>query len=437
MKFINFELMPYRDLPWDFAEHNRSIWVDIDPTLFDPEVGHWTYNDYLDMLEYSDRMGFDGIGVNEHHSNGYGLQASPNLMAATLSRATRNAAILIGGNSLALYNPPIRVAEELAMLDVISGGRIIAGFPVGTPMDTTFAYGVNPATLRERYEEAMELVIKSWTAKTPFSYNGHFNKLRYVNVWPRPIQQPHPPVWIPGGGSVDTWEWCARQELVFLYLSFFGFKLAKRNFDSYWTSVREAGKDPNPYKAGFAQGILVADTEKEAREMYREGLEYFFNVCRNVYDGFADPPGYKTTKSLRSGVEGMVERLGREARERKAYSFHKKGLSADEGIDKGYVIVGSPTQVTEQLHELARTLNVGHLICMLHQGNMDRELSRHNIEMFATKVIPDLRSMFDDRWEDRWWPQPLPANRRVLPDAALGPRSFGAPAEPAAIAAAH
>ena len=90
------------------------------------------------------------------------------------------------GNSIALYNPPVRVAEEFAMLDCISGGRLVAGFPVGTPMDTVYCYGQNPATLREKYHEAHDLIMRAWTEPEPFAFDGDYTQLRYVNIWPRP-----------------------------------------------------------------------------------------------------------------------------------------------------------------------------------------------------------------------------------------------------------
>src|SRR5687768_556012 len=203
--------MPYPELPADFRDRARSVWVDIPSELFDPAVGADAYHAYLDQLEHADDAGFDGVCVNEHHQNGYGLMPSPNLIAAALARQTKDVAIVLLGNSIALYNPPIRVAEEMAMLDCISGGRVISGFPVGTSMDTNYCYGVNPATLRERYREAEELIVKSWTADNIFSFNGTYNQLRYVNIWPRPIQKPHPPIWIPGGGSVETWDWVCQK----------------------------------------------------------------------------------------------------------------------------------------------------------------------------------------------------------------------------------
>ena len=151
MKLMWFHLMPYTELPDDFRDKHPSVWVDIHSSLFDPRRAHHMYNDFMDELEFAAECGFDAVCVNEHHSNGYGLMPSPNLIASALSRRTTDTAFCVMGNSLALYNPPTRVAEEFAMIDCISGGRLIAGFPVGTPMDTCFAYGQNPSMLRERY----------------------------------------------------------------------------------------------------------------------------------------------------------------------------------------------------------------------------------------------------------------------------------------------
>lgn len=420
MKAISFHLMPYPELPEDFAQAHRSVWVDIDPSLFDPVVGHRAYNDYIDELEHAARLGFDGVGINEHHANAYGLMPSPNLMAAALARSCPDSALVVLGDSVALYNPPTRIAEELAMIDCISGGRLVAGFPVGTPMDTTFAYGQNPATLRERYHEGVELILRAWAADDVFSFNGRYTKLRYVNVWPRPVQKPHPPVWIPGGGSVDTWQWCAENEFVYLYLSYFGYKAGLRTMQGYWAKVRELGKEPNPFLGGFAQFFGVASSEREARDLYREPAEYFFNRCLHVYSGFADPPGYKTIDTVRAGVEGMVERAAREATARTqaaaapAGGFGPKpGLSFDEMVEKGYVVIGDPDQVAERTVELASSLHIGHLMALCHFGNMSRELTLHNLELMATKVLPQVRHLFTDEWEDRWWPTPLPAAQRA------------------------
>ncbi len=434
MKTAFFHLMPYPELPDDFPETHRSVWVDIDPGLYDPKVGHRAYNDYIDELEYAASVGFDAVGINEHHSNGYGLMPSPNIIAASLSRACPDTTIIVLGDSVALYNPPLRVAEELAMLDGITGGRIVAGFPVGSPMDTIYAYGQNPATVRERYHEGVDLITKAWTSDEVFSFNGKYNKLRYVNVWPRPVQQPHPPIWIPGGGSVDTWDWCAENDLVYCYLSYFGYKAGLKTMNGFWDRVKELGKEPNPFQGGFAQFIACAETEAEAWELYREPAEYFFNTCLHVYAGFADPPGYKTPNTVRSGVEGMVERAAREATARAEAKAapEKKGplaagqnqLSFEDMVEKGYVILGDPTQVTEQIHELCVNMNVGHLMALAHFGNMSKDLVKYNTKLIGEKVLPELRGLFEDEWQDRWWPTPMATEERQLPDRS--PSTMGA-----------
>ena len=194
----------------------------------------------MDQLEYADTLGFDGIGVNEHHQNGYGLMPSPNIIAAGLARRTSKAALCVIGNSIALYNPPIRVAEEFAMLDVISGGRLVAGFPVGTPMDTNFCYGQIPALTRDKYDEAHELIMRAWAEDEPFAFDGKYTQLRYVNCWPKPIQKPHPPIYIPGGGSIETWDFCLDYDYNYSYLSFTGYKRGKQLMDGYWERVAQA-----------------------------------------------------------------------------------------------------------------------------------------------------------------------------------------------------
>src|SRR5256712_5905592 len=153
MKICFFHLMPYRFLPEDFERRYRSVWVDPPHSLFDPEKCGGLYHEFLDELEFAEAQGFDGLGVNDHHTNAYGLMPSPNLMAATLTRRTSRAAVIVLGNSLAAYNPPLSVAAEFAMLDLMSGGRLGAGFPGGTSRGLNFAEGLDPGAVRERHYE--------------------------------------------------------------------------------------------------------------------------------------------------------------------------------------------------------------------------------------------------------------------------------------------
>ena len=410
MKISWFHLMPYTDLPADFTRQHESVWVDIDPALFASERIHQLYNDYMDEMEFAAQLGFDGVCVNEHHANGYGLMPSPNLVAATMARRTHDAALVIMGNSLALYNPPTRVAEELAMLDCISGGRLVAGFPVGSPMDACYAYGQNPSSLRDRYLEAHDLILRAWRADAAFMWNGRFHKQRYVNCIPKPLQTPHPPIWIPGGGSIETWNWCAEMDYVYCYLSYFGYKVAERTLRGYWKAVEELGKDRNPYRAGFLQFVGVAETRERAMEIYREPAEYFYGRCLHVHPRWANPPGYMTEATVRARAGSMVAEAAKRA---ERTLFGGKPMTFEEIVDKGYVLVGSPEEVAEQLREVAKTLHVGQMMLLFQYGNMQKELANYNTELFAKQVAPEVADLFDDRWENRWWPRPLPSERRA------------------------
>jgi alkanesulfonate monooxygenase SsuD/methylene tetrahydromethanopterin reductase-like flavin-dependent oxidoreductase (luciferase family) len=423
MKLMWFHLMPYTELPDDFRDKHASVWVDIDSSLFDPNRAHQMYNDFMDELEYAADCGFDAICVNEHHSNGYGMMPSPNLIASALARRTTETMICVMGNSLALYNPPTRVAEEFAMIDCISGGRLIAGFPVGTPMDTCYAYGQNPSMLRERYLEAHDLVIKAWTEKETFAFNGRFNQQRYVNAWPRPIQQPHPPIWIPGGGSIETWQWCARMDYVYSYLSYFGYKAGQATMQGFWDEMARLGKDRNPYRAGFLQFVGVAESRSEAMERYAEAAEYFYGRCLHVDVRYAGPPGYSSEATQRAGIESQVKAAAQAAADAKAAPatsgparFAMVARNMADIIERGYVIVGSPKDVAEQLEHVAKSLNVGHLMMLLQFGNMSKELTKYNTKLFAEKVAAKLKPLFSE-WEDKWWPKPMSSGQRAFPQA--------------------
>ena len=406
MKFHWFHLMPYPDLPEDFREKYHSVWVDVPSHLYDPARGHEIYNDYLDELEYAADMGFDGICVNEHHQNAYGLMPSPNIMAASLARRTSNTALVVLGNSLALYNPPTRVAEEMAMLDVISGGRLVAGFPVGTAMDTNFGYGETPINLREKYREAHDLVIRAWTESEPFAFNGKYTQLRYVNTWPRPLQKPHPPIWVPGGGSIETTEWITDKDYLMANLSYGGYKAGKFVMDQYWELVDDRKKEPNPYRGGFLQLIGVSETDKQAEEDYKEAALYFYQRCLHVERGFNNTPGYRSLRSEEASIRAnRPSSLG---------TFSGK-QGWNDYIEQGNIIAGSPEKVTEQLRDLIKSLHIGHLMMLLQFGNLSKELTMKNTRLFAEKVMPSLRDIWDDEWEDKWWIKPLAQDKAATP----------------------
>jgi alkanesulfonate monooxygenase SsuD/methylene tetrahydromethanopterin reductase-like flavin-dependent oxidoreductase (luciferase family) len=283
-------------------------------------------------------------------------------------------------------------------------------------MDTCFAYGQNPSMLRERYHEAHDLVLKAWTEPQTFAWNGRFNQQRYVNIWPRPVQKPHPPVWIPGGGSIETWQWCAEVDHVYAYLSYFGYKAGQATMTGFWEEMKRLGKEPNPYQAGFLQFVGVAETRDEAYRLYREPAEYFYGRCLHVDARFAGPPGYTSEATMRRGIQSQVAQAAAHAAAPPGLSsrFAQLAREMDAIVDKGYVIIGSPDEVADRLRQVAKDLNVGHLMLLLQFGNMGKDLAAYNTRLFAEKVMPQLHDQFAE-WEDRWWPQPMgPAERASL-----------------------
>ena len=395
MKVCFFHLMPYQDLPGDFEENYRSAWVDAPNSLFDPEKCQDYYDDYLEELQFADTVGFDGVCVNEHHNNAYGLMPSPNLIASVLSRTTSNGALIVLGNSLALYQPPIRVAEEMAMLDVMSKGRLVAGFPVGTSMDTTLSYGQTPITLREKHSEAHDLIMEAWSNREPFIFNVKYNQLRYVNIWPRPLQQPHPPVWIPGSGSLETWDWVLDRNYVYCYLSYFGYLRGLRVVNGFWDRVSERGLDDNPHRLGFLQLVCVSETDQSAEQEYAEHVKYFYRKMLRIHPPYAEAPGYRSINSIRESIRPQI---GEEAQKAAGE------LEWKDFIEQGHVIAGSPETVRDQLIEAAKMLRVGHLMCLLHIGSMPKELTLKNTELFAKEVMPAVKNLWTE-YPDPWWPE--------------------------------
>ncbi len=210
MKVFVFDLLAYdanldhlnpageSELPYPLAKQH-----------FDAKTAVRTYEEHLDAWEALDRFGYDGVGFNEHHCSPYGLMNSPNLMAASAAQRTKNLKLLIYGNLLPLHEP-LRLAEELAMIDCLSNGRLISGFARGIPRE----YQVHNVPLpdsRARFEEAYDIITRAWSEEI-FSYQGRFWSYRDVALWPRPVQTP-PPIWMPIVGSKESIEFAGRHNL--------------------------------------------------------------------------------------------------------------------------------------------------------------------------------------------------------------------------------
>ncbi len=409
MKISMFHLMPYRDLPADFEQRYHSVWVDPPYTeLADSrKIGQY-YNWTLDELVHAAKCGIDGICVNEHHQNAYGFMPNPDLMGSVLARATNgmDTAVVQMGATLPTSNPPIRVAEEYAMIDCISGGRMVAGMPLGTSMDVNLCYGISPVEQRERYYEAHDLIMKAWTAKEIFAWNGKYFKLPMVNVWPRPIQKPHPPVWVPGSGSLSTWDFSAKHGHCYCFLSYWGSQLGKKVMDGFWDFVAKSNLDANPYRAGFLQLVTVSETDAQAEKDYYKHIRYFYDKSLHILPEYFPVPGHQDYRSLVNSVKNLnplqMELMN------KIPNWKYKDF-----VDNDFVISGSPKTVTQKLMEAVKKLRVGNLMVLLHIGSMPHDLTIKNIELFCREVFPHFRGMWDDQWENKWWPTTLTEKERA------------------------
>lgn len=375
MKFFTFHLMPWDRLPEDFETKYKSAWTWLPNSLYDPQHGQTLYNNYLDELVLAEDLGFDGVCVNEHHQNAYGTMPSPNLMGAILARQTKRVKIAVIGNALPLYNPPTRVAEEFAMIDVISGGRLIAGLVVGGGPEY-YSYNINPTNAREMYDEAMELVLRCWTEPGPFEHYGKFYKLRNVNIWPRPIQLPHPTIWIPGAGSQETIELVAKRRFAYMGIPYFHLDVFRKNFDMFRTACDKNGYTADPEQMGWLLPIYTAETDEQAWAEYEEHLWYFI---RKLLKGLiVFPPGYTSPRSM-ARIKQYLKKFMGSVETRK------------ELEDGGYVVVGSPKTVRERLESYIKELGVGNLLGLFQLGTLPTELARKNMTLFANEVLPHLR----------------------------------------------
>lgn len=375
MKYFFFHLMSWPYLPADFDDKYDSAWIWLSNSLYDPVKGHELYREYINTLAYAEELGFDGICVNEHHQNAYGLMPSPNIIAGALTQRTQKCKIAVIGNALPLYNPPQRVAEEFAMLDVMSNGRLIAGMVIGGGPEY-FAFQIEPTMARERYREALDLIVKAWTTPGPFEWNSKHYYYRYVNPWPVPLQKPHPPIWIPGVGSLETIELVAQRRYAYMGIPYFHIDVFKRVFAQFREACQKAGYEAHPEQMGWGVPIYVAETDKQAREEFEPALWYF---VKNLLKGIGlTPPGYTSAKSAAAIIKNQQ------------YFLYQQKTWAD--IENGvFAIVGSPETVRQKLDRYQKEVGAGVVLTGCQTGTLPHHLARKSMELLAKEVLPKVR----------------------------------------------
>jgi alkanesulfonate monooxygenase SsuD/methylene tetrahydromethanopterin reductase-like flavin-dependent oxidoreductase (luciferase family) len=377
VKFFFFHLMPYLHL--DMAERAKydSAWMVMPNQNYDPERGHELYNRYLDELELAEAIGFDGVVLNEHHSTAYGLMPSPNIICAALARRTKRIKVAILGNATPLRDHPLMVAEELAMLDNIMGGRLISGFVRGIGIEYLI-WGVNPTTSHERFRESQELIIRAWTEREPFAFEGKHYHIPWVNLWPRPFQQPHPPVWIPTNGSSETVEWAARADHRFKYLQNLSAAAAcKKYMDMYREVAERNGWQATPANLGWGCPIYVAETDEAAVREMKPHVESLYNTFFPMPGHRFFPPGYTSFESTRRIAIDKVPIFGAQ--------------TIENLMKHGVILCGSPQTVRQQLEANAKEWGFDTHLGVFHFGTLPRDLTERSLRLFANEVAPRLR----------------------------------------------
>lgn len=376
LQFHYFHLMPWPFLPDDYDEKYDSAWITLPNSIYDPVKGHRQYNRYFDEIERADKLGWDSVIVNEHHQNAYGTMPSPNIMAAVLTQRVKRARIGIVGNALPLHDDPLRVAEEIAMLDVISGGRIISGFVRGTGMEY-YSYNLNPTLSRERMNEAHDLILQAWTRPGPFAFEGEHYNYRYVNIWPRPIQQP-PPIWLPGTASAETIDFAAQHKYPYMTV-FMTMEQRQRAYDLYRRTAEEKyGYEARPEQLAFCTPIYVAETDDLAMQEGEKYIMWLFNKAMKLRPQYNFPPGYISERSfmglLKSGVWNAAAKP-----------------TFKELVATGVVIAGSVDTVIEKLSYYTDVLHAGMLVSGCHVGEIPDYLVLKQQTIMAEQIMPHFR----------------------------------------------
>ena len=372
-----FSEQPYSYITDQDLEKYDSGRLGFPNSYFDPEKAHVLYNEYHEQYAFADEMGFDGIMSNEHHASYWCMKPAVNLDAAVIAKVTKKVKIAILGNVIAV-NDPIRMAEEIAMLDCYSNGRIISGFVRGTAVES-LAGGIIPAENRSRFEEAHDLIIKCWTEPGPFRFEGKHYQYRVINPWVKPVQQPHPPIWFPGLSSAESVVWAASHQHPYMNL---GSLLDHTQFlkSVYIDTAKETGFQPGPEHFGYLLRVLCADTDEKAQEIGRHFLWTENHRNRGPVE-HNDPPGYQSRQAVQ--IQRTLPGAG---------GFGKR-MSYEELQEVNNVIVGSPETVTRKLRHIIEELNPGYMHIYGNEGGITHAESMRSIELLGQEVIPALHEI--------------------------------------------
>jgi alkanesulfonate monooxygenase SsuD/methylene tetrahydromethanopterin reductase-like flavin-dependent oxidoreductase (luciferase family) len=385
MQFYWFTEQPYPEA-WDAD----SLRVNLPNRECDPVIAAEHYNRHLDEWMLADELGLN-IMINEHHSTATCLASSATPFLSILARQTKNARLLVLGMPIANRPDPVRVAEEMSIVDVISRGRLELGFVKGVPYEV-FSANLNPVRMMDRFWEAHDLILKALsTHDGPFSWEGEYYNYRSVNVWPRVYQTPHPPIWITAGSPGTARGVAERGHRLATVLG--GYEKTRIVHDAYKHVRLEMGQPaPDDDAFGYIGLVAVASSEKEARRRANLLAEYP-RTSAIAYPAFRNPPGYLTPEASAQMIS-QAEQGRRGKMLAKAYdgrTIDIKTATIDELRDIGVVSFGTPDQVAAQIARFSDAVGgIGHWIAMGHAGRLTHEDTVDSMTLFANEVAPQL-----------------------------------------------
>jgi len=385
MKVFVFDLLAYGE-QLDHLKQGNELPYPLAGRHFKPEVAVRTYAEHLDAWEEIDRLGYDGLGFNEHHCSPYGLMNSPNLMAASAAQRTRRVKLLIYGNLLPLHEP-LRLAEELAMLDCLSNGRLISGFARGIPREYQ-VHNVPLSDSRARFEEAFEIVTRAWTEEV-FSHTGKFWTYKDVSLWPRPVQQPRPDIWMPIVGSKESIEFAARNGIrITPGLAPGGLQ---DDIIAYYAKCLAAnGRTITPDHMSIGVTVYVAGSKQEA---VKECGPYtlYFNRTLFSHGNFTETAKQRETGYSSADSTSYVRPENLRAAEFNRGDFRNMTMADLERMAER-LPWGTPREVADRIIQLAEHTGAGTVQVNFNRGAMPQEMFLEQIRRFARDVLPVLQA---------------------------------------------
>ena len=370
MKVSLFAQMGYSE------RHKFPATWPVPPSYQDPAVTMQSYQEGLEECELAEEMGFDWLSFSEHHYSGNRLTPNPALMAAAVAQRCKKVRIALLGQLLQHHNP-VRVAEEIGMLDNLTGGRVIMAFLRGIPSED-LPYSMNPAEGRGRLFEGMDLVLKALTEPQPFSWEGRYYQFRTVSVCPRPVQQPLPPV-IVATRSEDAVQYAASHQLG-LAVSYDGVDQVAEITQKYLQWCQEAGWQPTPDQIVYRASILLAETDQQA-ENRLEGLKASGLEERGMNLG---PSVTQAVLAAREGREFHLRNRDAGA----GGAARTQGVRATREL---ITFVGGPDTIVKKLKMFHDQCGTGVVVMGFQQSGMDHDEVMKEIDLFGREVLPRIK----------------------------------------------